>query len=402
MQQISEIPEWNMCLNLLADPSVSEIVANGPNEFFVTSNGNRMKIEQVSFKDPVKYREGMEKGLLPHIKSDIPYDSHGYLYEGPLEYMYGNTPVKGRCTIVLSPSAYSPQITIAKKSTSLIDIEAIASRGSMSVEMLAFLKVCVKANMTMVFSGGTGAGKTTMLEALTKLIPDSDRIGVAEDTPELVLSQPNVTYLHSVPARPGMDPINVASLSWVVQQFQRMRISKVIVGETRGKEFADFLTAANSGMPGSFTTIHADDPKGCLQKMTNFALKGSERQPLRSINTDIASAIDIIVQLSRLPNGKHRIAAITEVTKTLGKDESAQITTQALYKYDSKSDGFIKDAQMTDPMRKKFLEAGVDITPFLATTPGTLLLGASSTERVEQSVPQRRGLPTNQNGRRSL
>lgn len=407
MTRISNVDQWNVCLNLLLDPSVSEIVANGPEEFFVTRSNQRMRISEVAFSSREEYSQSIEKGLIPHIRSDVQYNPTSYLYEGPLEYTVGETKVKGRCHIALAPAADSPQITIAKKSTSLTSIEDIASQGSMASEMLMFLKAAVKANLTMVFSGGTGAGKTTMLEALTKLIPSNYRIGVAEDTPELVLTQPNVTYLHSVPWRPGMDPNNVASLSWVVQQFQRMRISKVIIGETRGKEFADFLTAANSGMPGSFTTIHADDPVLCLDKMTNFAIKGSERQPIRSINADIANAIDIIVQLNRLPDGRHKVSAIQEITSTIGKGEDAKITTQTLYKYDPLTDQFFKDMHMTDSLRQKFANASMDFSPFLATRQGTPLSQEVKREEVAQQSVQssyRRGLPTGpgQGGRRSL
>lgn len=420
MHKISDDPEWNVCLNLLLDPDVSEIVSNGPDEFFVTKNGKRMRLD-IRLSGAEKYDDSIRYGLLPHIKSDIPYDNKSYLYEGPLEYFGGETKVKARCHIVLPPSAYHPQVTIAKKSTSLVDLDSIAARGSMSSEMLDFLKACVQGHLTTVFSGGTGAGKTTMLESLTKLIPDSYRIGVAEDIPELVLTQSNVTYLHSVPWRPGMDPNNVASLAWVVQQFQRMRINKVIIGETRGREFADFLIAANSGMSGSMTTLHAEDPKGCLRKMTEFGLMGSTGQPVRSVNTSIAHAVDIVVQLGLLPDGRHKVFAIEEITTTIGQGEDAQITTQTLYRYDSVNDCFVKDMQVTDYLRAKMIRAGINIERFLSTPPGTRSPGhggptESATAAMNQAAesnnnnnnngrnsPFRRSIPTGPiGGRRSL
>lgn len=229
---------------------------------------------------------------------------------------------------------------------------------------------------------------TTMLEALAKNIPSSLRIGVAEDTPELVLSQPNVSYLHSVPWQPGMDSNEVATLSWVVQQFQRMRTDKLIIGETRGKEFADFLIAANSGMEGSMTTIHADDPTRCLMKMTNFAMKGSERQPVRAINNDIANAVDIIVQLV-IVNGKHRVSHIQEIVPTLGNTEEAKITTAPLYRWDRSKDMFYKDNVMTDNLRERIVNNGVNIDQFLA-----------STREVRQPAHgASKNLPTNTQGR---
>lgn len=412
LHQISPVPQWNMCLNLLLDPTISEIESNGPEEFFIKRSGKRIHLQDIKFSDIESYTEGIRKGLVPYVRSIHDFDENSYLFEAPLEYSVEGQAIKGRCHIVLSPAADSPQVTIAKKSTSLARVDDIAAKGSMSTDMLLFLKACVQAGMTMVFSGGTGAGKTTMLEALTKLIPDSYRIGVAEDTPELVLTQPNVSYLHSVPWKPGMDPNNVATLSWVVQQYQRMRTDRIIVGETRGKEFADFLVAANSGMAGSFTTIHAEDPIRCLDKMTNFAIKGSEGVPIRSINTDIANAIDIIVQLIILPDGRHKIGAIQEITPTIGSGDDARIATAELWKYDVLSDSFVKGMHLSDQMRKRFAERGVNYERFLASVPGTSAPGhsgeapaagapAPAQTRPSNGVPTRGGLPTSF-GRRSL
>lgn len=407
MEQISSIEQWNVCLNLLLDDSISEVESNGPDEFFVKRQGQRIKLDNISFPDVESYTEGIREGLVPHVRSIHDFDENAYLFEAPLEYSAAGKAIKGRCHIVLSPAADSPQVTIAKKSTSLAKVDDIAAKGSMSTDMLFFLKACVQAGLTMVFSGGTGAGKTTMLEALTKLIPDSSRIGVAEDTPELVLKQPNVSYLHSVPWKPGMDPNNVATLSWVVQQYQRMRTDRIIVGETRGKEFADFLVAANSGMAGSFTTIHAEDPVRCLDKMTNFAIKGSEGVPIRSINTDIANAIDIIVQLIILPDGRHKIGAIQEITPTVGNGDDARIATAELWKYDVISDSFVKGIHISDQLRRKFAERGINIERFLSSAPGTAARAHQGEQQTEQAqpsagIPKRSGLPTSFGGRRSL
>lgn len=244
---------------------------------------------------------------------------------------------------------------------------------------------------------------TTMLEACSKLIPDSVRIGVAEDTPELALTQPNVTYLHSVPWKPGMDPNKVATLSWVVQQFQRMRTDRLIIGETRGKEFADFLMAANSGMDGSMTTIHANSPVRCLDKMTNFALKGSEGQPIRAINTDIGNAIDLIVQLIILPDGRHKVDAIQEVTSTISNSEDARITTNPLYVYNPQDDSFVKKSFPTDALRIHFAEKNINIQEFLKTAPGERMPAHSSLRDEMGHQPQNRGgLPTSGLPRREV
>lgn len=354
--------QWNYILNLLAKTEISEIVSNGPDEFFAKHNGRYKKLPQ-KFATNEDYLESIHNHLSPLVSSYSESREADYLFEGHLSYQVDGVPVEARCHIMLPPATYTPRIVIAKRSASLVALETIASRGSMSTEMMNFLLACIKANMTMVFSGSTGAGKTTILEALSKHIPDSYRIGVAEDTPELVLAQPNVAYLHSVPWRPGMNPNDVATLSWVVQQFQRMRTDKIIIGETRGVEFGDFLNAANSGMEGSLTTLHANDPQGCLMKMSRFASKASPNQPLRSTNDEIASTIDIIVQLVK-GDGKYRVSHIEEVSRTVSNDDRAKITSGSLYLWDQEADAFFKQENMSDHMRKLFTSRGVDIEQF--------------------------------------
>lgn len=365
MYNISEWPEWNACLNILLDPEVSEIASNGPNSFFVVKNGKRIKLD-IKVSSEEKYAEGVEKGLVPKVKTTRDFDINGYLFEGRLTYSAGGTEVIARCHIGLSPSTVTPQVSIAKKSASLRNLDSIASQGSMSTEMMNFLKMTVDAGLTTVLSGGTGAGKTTMLEAMTKLFPNDYRIAVAEDIPELVLVQPNVTYWEAVPFVPGMDPNEVATLQWVVKQFQRNRNDRIIIGETRGAEFSEFLVAANSGKNGSLTTIHADDPVSCLRKMTNFAIQGFGGLNIRSVNTELSTAVNIIVQLNRFPDtGRHRVTQIQEVTQTLSNQENAQISTQPLYSYDPLSDTFQKEENMTDGLRNLCAQRGVDISEFL-------------------------------------
>lgn len=204
---------------------------------------------------------------------------------------------------------------------------------------------------------------TTMMEAVTKLIPSNVRIGVAEDTPELQLEQPNVTYLHSVPWAPGMDANNEAPLRWCIAQFNRMRVDSILVGETRGKEFFDFLTAANSGVEGCMTTLHANSPTQCIAKMKAFALKGSPESSTFTIAQEIANAVDIIIQLEILANGKYRTTAIQEVTNTVTKD--GNITSNVLYQYDPNTDSHSRKNLMTDLLRTKFRKAGHDPQRFI-------------------------------------
>lgn len=388
---ITENPEWNKCLNLLLDDDYSEIEANGPDLFFTKKKGKRIPIEGINLGSLERYMQGIKEGLVPQVKSAWPFRENSYLFEGPLRYTVetdeGPKLIRGRCHVVLPPAADYPQVTIAKKSTALPSLESIAERGSMSTEMLVFILAAVQANLTTAFSGGTGAGKTTMLEAVAKNFRYDIRIGVAEDAPELYLPQPNVSYLHSVPWQPGMNPNDVATLSWVVQQYQRMRTDKLIIGETRGVEFADFLVAANSGMDGSLTTLHANNPVQCLDKMSNFALRASNA-PVRTINNDIATSLDLIIQLIILPDGRHRIGEICEITNTLSNDESAKITTNTLFKYNHLTDGWEKVNQMSDALRKRFAQYGVSTDPFLKSKIGAVQAPHSSPEVAQELLTE--------------
>ncbi len=390
LNKISADESWNFCLNLLLDDSISEIESNGPDKIFAKRSGRRVHLTNIGFDSEEAYSKGIHIGLVPHIRSHLEYRPDEYIFEGPLRYKVGDKEIVARCHIVLPPAAEVPQVTIAKKSTALATLDDIANKGSMAAEMLEFVKAAVAADATCILSGGTGAGKTTFLEAFCKHIPLDVRIGVAEDTPELMLPHPNATYLHSVPWKPGMEEKDVATLSWVVAQFNRMRVDKLIVGETRGKEFGDFLIAANSGMEGSLTTIHANDPSRTLDKMTNFALKSSPGTPIRSINYDIASSIDLIIQLAYFKaDSRYRVTAIEEISTTVGTSEAASIATNRLYTYDPENDNWKKDGRMTDELRAKFKAHNVSTEIFNKTVAGDILLAPGESGQTSRPI----GLP---------
>ena len=391
---------WRKCLALLLSPEVSELEINGPDQFFIKRNGRRQRIP-ISLDNEKSYLEFIEDCVVKETDYPDFYEANSSIFESRLRYSAQSGYFQARCHIVLPPAAEVPQVTIAKKSQELTSLEAIAAKGTMSQIMKDFLQLCVESDLTIGISGGTGSGKTTLLEALTAFFRKEDRIGVAEDTPELNLKQENVSYLHSVPAKPGRTDGSV-ELSWIVQQFQRMRVDKLIIGETRGKEFADFLTAANSGMEGSLTTIHANNPILALQKMTNFALKGSERQPIRSINKDIANSIDLIVQIGVFPGEGHKILAIQEITSTVGPTEDAQITTQTLYNYDRNRNLFLKAANMTEELRNKFLNKNAKFERFLEGPPGTILKDDFSRSSSQSNFGGRSGIPMEIGGTRKI
>jgi len=365
-------PFWNSCLGSLARPGASEFVANGPDSFFVTYMGKKERIPGPGM-NLRSYIESIKSNIVPLVHSEIPFDENGYIFEGHYKAKDSTgAAFEGRCHIALPPISEVPYITMTKIASTSSTIESIAESGSMSTEMLQFIIAAVRAKLTIVLSGQSGAGKTTTLQALTKYFDEQDRVAVAEDIPELKLTQGNVTYLHTLPPRPGLDSSLVADLSFVVKQWLRMRQDRGIIGETRGKEFADFLIAANAGLKGSLTTIHANDPAGALDKMTRFALAGSDRQPMRSINKEIGSAVDLVIQLSRV-DGKHRMTHIEEITDTVGNAEDARLSSETLYEYNAEDDTWKKAGMLSDNLRKKLTAAGIDLKPFLATTVGATM-----------------------------
>lgn len=343
----------------------SEMEANGTNSVFIKSKGKRIEIEDV-FKDEDDYLNQILK-LVKKINKD--YSSNElpkYIFEGRLKLRneYGEVVNTARCHIVMPPACDLPQVTIAKKTTSLTNLDLIQSYGSMNLKMKEFIKLCLKCNLTTVLSGASGAGKTTFTEAMTKEWPLDMRIGVAEDSPELNLLQENTTYLKSAPRQPGQDIKDEANLDWCVQQLNRMRVDKIIVGETRSKEFFYFLQAANSGCEGSLTTIHASEPKMCLQKMTQFSVMAMP-QPIRVANKNIASTVDIIIQLVRLEDGRYRVHSIEEISNTLGNDENASISTAVLAELDRNTDTWTDNfSRMSDNLKNRIESYGYNPMTF--------------------------------------
>ena len=342
---------------LIDNDDVSELETNGTLSVFVRKKGKRIEIKNVFYSVEQYNQETIE--LAKFISKSN--DKQEFLSEGKIKL--GATG-GARVHIVLPPASDYPLVTIAKKTVSLTTLESIRESNSMSERMYNFLKAAVDCKLTMVLSGSTGAGKTTILEALTKYIPYDTRIGVVEDSPELVLIQPNVVYLHSMPWKPGMDKNKEVTLDWCMRQINRQRTDVVIIGETRGSEFKQFITAANSGMEGSMTTLHANSPRMALQKMNQFIAEAQDL-PTRLINTSIANSIDIIVQLSKSLSGEYKTTAIEEVSEILGKDENATIATTNLSSYNEETKSWSDSFLINDKLRQKFTAKGYNCSTFI-------------------------------------
>ena len=361
-----EINKWLSIIQtyLINDSSVSEIETNGTFSIFIRRKGIRTEIQSV-FESLDEYVKATEE--LSDLISNG--EDYRFLTEGKLDLGHKGS---ARVHIVWPPVSDLPLVTIAKKSTSLTTLEDIAASGSMSTKMMNFLKAAVDVKLNIVFSGSTGSGKTTFLEAMAKEIPSSVRIGVVEDSPELALIQQNVCYLKSSPWKPGRDLNEEVTLDWCVRQINRMRTDLLIIGETRGKEFKEFITASNSGMEGSMTTLHANSPKLALQKMTQFVME-AQPQPVRVINTSIANSIDLIVQLDKYANGEYKTVSIEAITETLGIDDAATIATSPLTQYNKSTKSWSDRFLLPDKMRVKLESHGYDCNTFVkaGTSPST-------------------------------
>jgi pilus assembly protein CpaF len=223
-----------------------------------------------------------------------------------------------RLNAIIEPLAVDgPALTIRRFSAKPLDIPALVERGTVTASVAKFLRACVLARKNIIFSGGTGAGKTTLLNAFANSIPDSERIVTVEDTAEIKVGKVHVVTLQAKP--PNLEGKNSVTIRQLVRNALRMRPDRIIVGECRGGEALDMLQAMNTGHDGSLTTIHANSPPDAIRRLEVMALEAEGVDlPARAIREQIASAIDLIVQVSRVGRGARRVVSIYEV---VGLDE---------------------------------------------------------------------------------
>jgi pilus assembly protein CpaF len=233
-----------------------------------------------------------------------------------------------RVNAIIPPLALDgPSLTIRKFAKDPLKVKDLVAFGSMTAEIADFLRACVEARLNILISGGTGSGKTTLLNVLSSFIPSDDRIVTIEDSAELQLNQPHVVRLESRPANiEGVGEINIRDL---VKNCLRMRPDRIVIGECRGPEALDMLQSMNTGHDGSLTTIHSNSPRDCIARLETLVMFAGLDLPSRAIREQVASAINLIVQQSRLSDGTRRIVQISEVTGM----EGPTITLQDIFVY---------------------------------------------------------------------
>jgi pilus assembly protein CpaF len=337
---------------LLNDESVSEVMVNGPNQVYVERKG-KLVLTDVVFRDDEHVMHIIEKIVAP-IGRRI--DESSPMVDARL-------PDGSRVNAIIPPlSLCGPCITIRKFAKDPFTIDDLLNFGTLSLEMAAFLEASVKARLNIVVSGGTGSGKTSTLNVLSSFIPDDERIVTIEDAAELQLRQEHVVALETRP--PNIEGKGAVAIRDLVKNSLRMRPERIVVGEVRSGEALDMLQAMNTGHDGSLTTGHANTPRDMLSRLETMVLMAGMDLPVRAIREQISSAIDVIVQQSRLRDGSRKITHITEVQGM----EGDVVVLQDLFIFEQAGmdeNGKILGRYRSTGIRPKFIkqlqEAGIEL-----------------------------------------
>jgi len=352
-QIVAEILGLGPLEPLLADETVTEIMCNGPNKIFVERKGRLQRVN-VAFESNEHLMRIIERIVAPlgrRIDESSP-TVDARLKDG------------SRVNAVIPHIALcGPTLTIRKFFKKPLTIEDLIRFGSVTEESVEFMRACVVAALNVLVSGGTGTGKTTFLNVLSSFIPADDRIVTIENAAELQLRQEHVVTLESRP--PNVEGKGEISIRDLVINALRMRPDRIIVGECRGGETLDMLQAMNTGHEGSMTTLHANNTRDSLSRVETMVLMAGMELPHRAIREQVASAIDLIVQLERMRDGSRRVVSITEIQGM----EGDVITTADIFKFEQTGFENGKVIGMLRPtgIRPKFMdrieEAGIHLPP---------------------------------------
>jgi len=297
---------------LLKDDTVNDILINGPQQIFIERDG-KLELSTITFKD--------EKHLLRIIDKIV--SAVGRRVDESNPYVDARLIDGSRFNAMVPPIAVDGSlVSIRKFKKDKLGIDDLVSFGAFSEEMAAYLQAAVACRLNIIVSGGTGSGKTTTLNALSSFIDNAERILTIEDTAELQLQQAHVGRMESRP--PNVEGKGEVSPRDCLKNALRMRPDRIIVGETRGEEVIDMLQAMNTGHDGSMTTIHANSARDGVSRMENMIAMAGIEMPLKAVRSQISSAVNLIVQASRLQDGSRRMTSITEITGMEGEVISMQ------------------------------------------------------------------------------
>ena len=303
---------------LLADPSVSDILVNSADQVYVERRG-RLELTDVSFNDDTHLLN-----IIDRIVSGV-----GRRIDESSPMVDARLADGSRVNAIIPPLALDgPSLSIRRFAVELLGAEDLVNTGSLTPQIAQILEAVVKARLNVLISGGTGAGKTTLLNIVSGYIPSSERIVTIEDSAELQLQQPHAVRLETRPANiEGRGEVTARDL---VRNSLRMRPDRIIVGEVRGGEALDMLQAMNTGHDGSLTTVHANTPRDALARIENMVSMAGVNFPINALRTQIAAAIDIVVQVERQEDGTRRVVSLQEINGM----EGDVITMSELYLFE--------------------------------------------------------------------
>ena len=303
---------------LLKDESVNDILVNGPKRIFIERNG-KLTLTDITFKD--------ERHLLRIIDKIV--SAVGRRVDESNPYCDARLADGSRFNCMVPPVAVDGSlVSIRKFKKDKLGVPDLVNFGAFTEEMAAYLQAAVSTRLNIIVSGGTGSGKTTTLNALSSFIDNTERVLTIEDTAELQLQQVHVGRMESRPA--NVEGKGAVTQRDCLRNALRMRPDRIIVGETRGEEVIDMLQAMNTGHDGSMTTIHANSARDAVSRLENMIAMAGIEMPLKAVRSQISSAVNLVVQASRLQDGSRRMVSITEITGMEGE----VISMQEIFRYE--------------------------------------------------------------------
>ena len=339
---------------LLRDPTVTEVMVNRPDQVYCERFG-KLELTDVHFRDVDHIRHVIDKIVTPLGRR---IDESSPMVDARL-------PDGSRVNAIISPlSLTGPVLTIRKFSSDPYTVEDLIGFETISQPLAAFLSACVRVKLNILVSGGSGAGKTTFLNVLSAFIPEGERIVTIEDAAELKLNQPHVVRLESRP--PNIEGKGEVTIRDLVRNSLRMRPDRIIVGEVRGGEALDMLQAMNTGHEGSISTIHSNSARDALARLETMVMMAGMELPSRAIREQVAAAIHLIIQVSRMVDGGRKVVGVSEVQGLEGQ----VIVLQDLFTFQQKGIGengkvigAIQATGMVPKFMDRFKAAGLKISP---------------------------------------
>jgi pilus assembly protein CpaF len=313
---------------LLADPTISDILVNGPHTVYIERDG-------VLARSPIRFRD--DDHLLQIINRIV--NRIGRRVDETSPMVDARLPDGSRVNAIIPPlSLDGPAMSIRRFGVRALTASDLLAHGAIKENMLDFLAAAVRAKLNIIISGGTGTGKTTFLNVMSSYIPNGERVVTIEDAAELQLQQNHVVRLETRP--PNVESRGEVTARDLVRNSLRMRPDRIVVGEVRGEEVMDMLQAMNTGHEGSMTTVHANSPRDALHRIVSMAGLAHGNFSERLMNQSVSRAVDLIVQLNRFSDGKRKVVSVTEITGMEGE----MITTQEIFAFDRR--GVAADGQV--------------------------------------------------------